>query len=223
MRLLSRMAGALAAVALLSGCTAQAEPEEPSDTQDDAAQTEEPSSAEEDQAGDDSEDADDPWAVPDEITVDYAQRVIDELMRIRGEAYRIAADTPREEFSGYAPGDSMAHLDALTNDEDYFVDESTALFDAIENDFGQMHMPPRNRDLTIESVEADGAICMVANGELDATATTKDPIRSRVEMSFHLEQSDDIDEGINPTGWVIVTSTVVAQDYEPFDATEVCS
>lgn len=208
----TRVALALTVAMLLSACDGgtdfepiggDQEPSDPAEPADEPEPEPEP-------------EPEDPFAVPDEIDVAYAQRVFDELFRIEGDAFRIAYD--RREDSEFVPNDALDLLRSVSSDDDYFARRAAAVQAELDDDFGQRRIPLADRPFEVEELtRADGS-CIVADGDVDFRVTSEDPARDVVPHSYALHR----DEDANATGWVFASGTAVLDEFEPLDPEEVC-
>lgn len=217
-RWVSRAAIAFALLAAV-GCTGGSDPE-PEDTAPDGTAEESPTPEDEpddpepdpdaDNENGDTEDdgqepdePEDPFAIPDEITPEYAEEVIDEL-------WRLHAATVLEARDQVEPGEVLSDeiLDQLRaiNAEERFSLQVGSLqqtaddgFEDVREDYGQ----PR---FEVENITEATDTCLVLSGIFDITETARpdfdeDPRRNDTHVVLVRADNARDPDGFNPTPW----------------------
>jgi hypothetical protein len=139
--------------------------------------------------------------VPDEITVEYVQRVMDALDASWGDMYRLYVE------SGGPTAETEAWMDALyAGEERERIDHGLGMEAADE--FENTRMPPGDPVTTVESITSSTVDCIFFEGmrhydEVLSGGATKDR-----RGSVALERANPSDR--NPTAWKIVLEATTA-------------
>ncbi|MEX1177159.1 MAG: hypothetical protein WEB09_01740 [Nitriliruptor sp.] len=204
------MVALVCSVALLGACDSNDPEPAPISADGDAAPSTEPVSEPE------PSEPDDPFAVPDEIDVEYVQRVVDELFRIQGDAYRAAVEADIEPGEP-VPTEFLDPLRQISADGEYFARLGALMQQSADAGFADLVDPPADREFEVEELFSAESDCIVASGDVDFTVTAANPDQPTLLHNYVLVPSDR-----NPTGWAIRTSTAVVEGFEPLEPSEVC-
>ena len=159
----------------------------------------------------------DPFAVPDEIDVAYAQRVFDELFRVQGDAYRLSFE--QREGTEFVPEDALELLRSISVDEEEFAERAQLLQNALDRGFSGIRTPIADRSFEVSSLARADGDCLVAEGDVDFRVTSEEPTMDVVPHSYALHRDET---AANATGWVFAEETAVLDEFEPLDPEEVC-
>lgn len=211
------LAAALAGAVVIAGCSGGGSSIEPigGDDQGATAPDGEIDAPEPDEPAHPGE-PDDPFAVPDEIDVDYAQRVFDELFRLEAEVYNDVLETGVPD-DGLIPLEQLEPLRDISANEEIFAVQVDLLQDAARNDFANLVQPVRPLDFQVAELRRADEQCVAARGDVDFTATAVEPVSDLLPHEFLLARSDR-----NVTGWALLEFSVLAEEFEGFDLDEVC-
>lgn len=209
---------------VLVACSSGDDPEPRPITADDAPPpVEEPApEPEPEPEPDPAETADeDDWTVPDEADLDaaYAQRVIDELHRLEGEAFRLVQREGFEEGDPL-PFEAVELIGAATVEDRYLQGSLDRLEEAVARDFEGSFDPFADRPFTVESVVVARADCLILAGSLDLTRMSEEPAIEVVDFNYALHRRDPAPP--NPTGWGIFRATALVGEETPYTEDEVC-
>lgn len=218
MRHVGRVVASVASVLLLAGCSGddpQVQPIEPDGNASAEAPAPDPEPGGEVDEGV-GEEPDDPFAVPDEIDVGYAQRVFDELFRIQAEVYNDVLETGVPD-DGLIPLEQMEPLRSIAADGEIYAVLVDILENAAAEDFERLQQPIQPRAFTVADVALTDGGCIFAEGEVDFSATAVDPRVEELAHEYILEPSED-----NRTGWAILNFSAITDDFGGFDPDEEC-
>lgn len=134
----------------------------------------------------------DPYAVPTPITPAYAERVINRLYEINGDAARLSFE------AGVVTPEARLLLESIYNEQ--YVDQTEqSLLREIAVPRPEVRRPPGNVTMVVKEVRASSSTCITAVGLRDLSGTLMDPPdRSGSTDLVRLEVSTT-----NPTGWRI--------------------
>lgn len=136
--------------------------------------------------------------VPDTITVEYAQAVMDELDRVLGDAIR-------ELVSAKAPSDAfIARLKAVYAEPQY-TKEADLYGEDAANEFKGYRIPPGDPSTRVKEIIASTQRCVLfrADRSFAAMQTQTSP---GVEALIQLVRND-VRSSFNRTAWVVVADT----------------
>lgn len=151
--------------------------------------------------------------VPDEITIAYAQAVMDELDRVLGDAIRelVAAGAPSDRF--------VALLRAVYDEPTYSNQESLYGEDAA-NDFIDYDEQPDGPTTIVTRIVDASSTCVVVGAERSFERLYRDDPREDAKASYIqlLRKDATRDPGaFNPTPWAIVADYAAAGASIPED------
>jgi hypothetical protein len=214
------LAGVLAS-ALLVGCTnggdADDDPteiftstEEPSETTATPTPTDEPSTAAPSPTP--SASPSEPFAVPDEITPAYVERVMNEINRLDAEIAKAILRMPVDEDADVLPPDLRAEL-ASIYDGDVFIQQLPLNVQLLqsqdERDDLRSPVEMTRADTTIEEVLVSQP-CVLARGRTDLSGIDAEEDGDPVLSFYYLAPAP----GENPAGWKLVGGLAGSVDGE---------
>lgn len=137
------------------------------------------------------------FAVPEEIDVAYAQRVIDALYRVVGDAARAAATSGTLDQGFFGP------MTAVYDREELSGTVLPGWIDQADADFPDLADEPGDPVTTVLAIERDDLGCLVLEAERDYNALYREPGElERVRLVLR-----PVPEGTpadaNPTPWII--------------------
>jgi hypothetical protein len=195
--------GVLALSLLLAGCESDEPPppiggEEQDDGQGDAEDADL-----DDDAGEPDDEGDDQWAVPDEIDAAYVERVVDELLAIEWEMFRIVLD------EGAPPGapvpDEVSELSDQFRHPDLgppttTINETLRATPEIFEDDGE------STRYHVQELPTAEAHCISGHGDFEFRFLVDDEFgpdpQTTTAMVALVPAHEGVDEQVNPTGWV---------------------
>jgi hypothetical protein len=208
--------GALALALVLVGCESDEPPPPIGGEERDAARDDAEETGLDDDASASDDEGDDEWAVPDEIDADYVERVVNHLLELERELFLTVleeGDPPgapiseevealSEQFRGPDLGLPMTAINEILR-------ATPEIFDT-DGDATRYH---------VEEVATADAACVGAFGRFE--------YRGLIDPEFVPDQdettavvglvpaSEEVDEEINPTGWVLLRATNTSDDPPP--------
>lgn len=144
----------------------------------------------------------DPFAVPDEITADYVERVLNEIHRLDAELVKDLLQRPLDSDVTELPASDRATLDSLYEEplRTTFMRASLDLLRS-EEERGDLR-PPEEMTQFRTSIEEvlETRPCIIARGRTDTTGVDAEVQRDEPLLSFYFLVREDTQ---NSTGWLL--------------------
>lgn len=147
--------------------------------------------------------SEDSFAIPDEITEEYVQRVLDELMRIRAEAVRAALELdPYPEDYTDLPPSVTDPLNAIYGPTEELFQAAFVHFTASAPERARLRPDYERVRYLVNSVSTRTDQCLVFSAVVDNTGALGEPSETmdQVHVTLKLDEASGTD---NPTRWVI--------------------
>ncbi|HEV2809123.1 MAG TPA: hypothetical protein VGV93_01830 [Acidimicrobiales bacterium] len=155
--------------------------------------------------------APDPAVIPDdlgEIDEEYVQAVVDELFAVDAKATEIFVTTKTLDER------AIDHLEAIYVGEE-LEQQVDVWFQALAHRADELRVGRLQN--SVQEIFHIGSDCVLFEVERDYSATTarESPPRRIIHLGLTPKRQGDDPEDLNPTGWVIFTSSVATGDSEP--------
>ncbi len=158
-----------------------------------------------------TEPAPDPAVIPDdpaEIDEEYVQAVVDELFAVDAKATEIFVTTKTLDER------AIDYLEAIYVGEE-LEQQVDVWFQALAHRADELRVGTLQN--TVKRILHVGSDCVFFEVERDYSATTtrESPPRRIIHLGLTPKRQDDDTQGLNPTGWMVFTSSVAPDGSEP--------